>query len=95
MKEYILGKIIRFSNNVHSWAHKQRYNKDQKFCSCASKHLKFKEKFDEKDPRLQQLQLYLQHIKQSSSKSKGYRIFRSNISEKKQKKNNLLYIKQG
>ena len=53
MKEFLLGKIINIASKVHSWAHKQKYNKEQKFCACASKKFEHNSKSDEKSIRLQ------------------------------------------
>ena len=53
MREFFLSAIIKITSGLHSWAHKQKYNKDQKFCACASKKQKLSIKFDEKSTRLQ------------------------------------------
>ena len=53
MRKYFLSTIIKISSGLHSWAHKQKYSKDQKFCTCDSKKQKLSIKSDEKSTRLQ------------------------------------------
>ena len=41
MREFFLSTIIKITSGLHSWAHKQKYSKDQKFQSLSSGEAEF------------------------------------------------------